>query len=288
MASRARTAVNVALLVVVATLAWLALRPARDTATADTTPVSAAQPTTVTRIAVERPGAPVITLARDDGGWRLATPLAAPADTFRVQTLLALLAAPSRSGFQASGNDLEQFGLDPPKAVLRFDAQVIEVGDTEPVSGRRYLHDPAQDRVHLLEDRWFGQIFGSAAAWVDPRPLPRGARPVRIALPGVVWQRAGAGWRREPPDPALSADAGVALAESWQRARALSVRALDPDVAWDREVRLTLEGAQGALRFAVGEERGAVLLGRRDLGLQYRFLERQGRALLAATPGDGP
>ena len=46
--------------------------------------------------------------------------------------------------------------------------------------------------------------------------------------------------------------------------------------------------AQEALRFAVGEERGAILLGRRDLGLQYRFLERQGRALLAATPREGP
>jgi hypothetical protein len=287
MASRARTAVNVALLGLVAALSWLALRPAQDPGTGDTLPVSAALGHSVARIAIERPGAPTIVLARGDGGWLLSAPLAAPADPFRVQALLTLPSARSRSGFRATGNDLVQFGLAPPLAVLRFDALLLEVGDTEPLSGRRYLHNPAQDQVHLVEDRWFGQVFGSAAAWVDPRPLPEGATPVRIALPDAVWRRAGAAWRREPPDPALSADAGVTLVESWRRARALSVRALDPGVAWNREVSVSLEGEDGALRFAVGEERGAVLLARRDLGLQYRFLERQGRALLGQGSGGG-
>jgi len=278
----ARTAINLALVAVVAALAWIALRP-HEAPPVTGLAISAAPPREVTRIVIERPGRPALRLESGTQGWRLAAPIEAPADRYRVEALLALPAARSGAGFRASGNDLAEFGLDPARSVLRFDALVLALGDVEPISARRYLHNPAEDQVHLIEDRWFGHAFGSAEAWVDPRPLPAGAEPVRIVLPQATWRLERGAWRREPPDPAPGTGAGVALAEAWQRARALSVRALDPSLAWRREVAVEVDGVAEPLRFVVAEDAGAVLLARRDLGLQYRFLERQGRTLLGAS-----
>ncbi len=275
----ARAAINLGLLALVAALAWLALRPEPATAPPGR-PVSEAPPAEVSRIVIERAGQPEVRLERGAQAWRVTAPVDAPADPHRVEALLTLPAARSESGFRASGNDLGQYGLQPPRAVLHFDALALALGDSAPIGGRRYLLNAAEDQVHLVEDRWFAQVFGSAEAWVDPRLLPAGARPVRIALADAAWRREDGAWRRSPPDPSASADDAAALAEAWQRARALSVRALDPALPWRDEVLVAIEGEPQPLRFAVAEDAGAVLLARRDLALQYRFLARQGRALL--------
>jgi hypothetical protein len=274
-----RVLLNLALLAAVVALAWLALReqppgPVSDTGLA----LTALAPAEVVRIGIERHGQAAVTLERVDRRWLLTAPLALPADEFRVQALLALVAARSEAGFRAAGNDLGQFGLEPPQAVLRFDDVVLAVGNTEPLSGRRYLL--ADGEVHLIEDRWFSQIFGAPAAWADPRPLPADAKPVRIVLPDASWRLHEGRWRREPPDPSLSADAGPLLADAWRLARAITVRARDPDLPWGERVLIELADAPAGIAFELARVPDALVLGRPDLGLQYRFLERQAGALL--------
>lgn len=276
-----RLLLNLVLVAVVVTLGWLAWRgdgPADGPPPG--LPVTGLDPQSVQRMAVQRPDRPEVSLARDDGGWRLLAPLAAPADEFRVRALLGLAAARSAEGFRAAGNDLTQYGLEPPRARVRFDDVEVAVGDAEPVSGLRYVL--SDDQVHLIEDAWFGQVFGDSEAWVDPHPLPRDARPVAIRLPDAAWVMEAGRWRREPADPAVSADAGTALADAWQRARALAVRALDPALPWDGTVEIVAGAGDAPLRFAVARIPEAVFLGRRDLAVQYRFLPRQGDTLLGA------
>ena len=279
-----RGVLNLVLAAVVAALTWLALRPAPDGVPEEARPVSELDPGAIARVRIERPEHAPVDLRREGAGWSLVEPLQAPADAFRVQALLGLLAGPRGPGFPARGSALSEYGLEPPRARLRFDGLTLAVGDAEPISGRRYLLDRAGDRIHLVEDPWFAQVFGSAAAWVDPRPLPGDAIPVAIALPDATWRLEDGRWRREPPDPALSADAGVALADAWRRARALAVRDLDPEAAWDGEVRIHLDGNRGPIRLKVARGPGTLLLGDSALGVQYRFLARQGANLLATAP----
>lgn len=275
-----RTALNLGLLVAVAGLAWLVLRPSPESAGPGVA-VGTVSPRAVTQIRIERAGEPDIALRLQDGRWRLDTPIAAPADGFRVQALLGLLEARSATSFPVAGIDLRQYELSPPLANLHFNASSLAVGAREPVKGRRYLLDPVSDQVHLIEDGWFSQIFGDAPGWVDPRPLPEGSTPVAILLPAVRWRLEQGSWRREPPAPSVSADTGVALADAWRRARALSVATLDPQMPWAGEVSIGLAGRDEALRLRVAVSANAVLLGRADLGVQYRFLKRQGKVLLA-------
>lgn len=275
----ARVWLNAVLLVIVAALAWFALRGAPEPSADAGAPVASLTAAAVTRIGIERDGHAAVALERVNNRWLLSAPLAMPADEFRVHALLGLLGARSQSGFRAAGNDLGEYGLEPPRALLRFDELTIAVGDTEPLSGRRYVL--GDDQVHLIEDRWFSQIFGAPQAWADPSLLPEGAKPVRIVLPGATWLLRDGRWQRDPPDPGLSADAGPELADAWRLARAVAVRARDPALPWRERVEVELADPPARIVFELARTADALLLGRADLGLQYRFLARQGDALLA-------
>jgi len=273
----ARVLLSVALLAAVIALAWLVLRDTRAPAPQPGLAVTSLSPATVTRIGIERDGQVAVVLERVDARWLLTAPLVLPADDFRVQALLGLLSARSHSGFRAAGNDLGEFGLAPPLARLRFDDVTLGVGNVEPLSGQRYVL--SDDQVHVIEDRWFAQIFGAPHAWADPRPLPADAKPVRIVLPDAEWRLREGRWQREPHDASLSADAGQMLADAWRAARALAVRARDPTLPWGDRVVVALADASPIV-FELAHVPDALVLGRPDLGLQYRFLARQGNALL--------
>ena len=280
----ARATGNVVLLAVVMGLAWLAFT-GEEPPPPQGLPLTTLDPGAIERISLERGGRRVAVLARDADGWRLVEPLEARADPFRVRALLTLASAESDTGFRAAGNDLSQYGLQPPQAIVRFDATPVQVGGTESVSGRRYLL--SGDQVHLLEDRWFGAIAAGPAAWVDPRPLPEGARVVALELPAARWTLVDGRWQRDPADPRLSADAGPTLVQSWQRARALAVRPLDPSLDWRERVLIRTRDAQSPLVLEVARIEDAVLFAHRDLGVQYRFLARQGAVLLGEPAGGG-
>lgn len=282
---RPRILLNLVLAAVVAVLGWLAVTGGDAPAPQPGLPVTTRDPAAIGRIDIAATGQRPVRLVRDGESWRIDAPYRAPADPFRVGALLGLASARSARGFRAAGNDLSQYGLEPALASVAFDDEVVLVGATDPVENLRYVR--SADQVHLLPDRWFSQVFGDAAAWVDPRPLAGATDLVSIALPQARWQRDARGWRRSPDAAAPSADAGTRLADAWRHARALSVRALDPAAPWTEQVGIALRGRDRPLVFTVATTRDAVLLGNPGLGVQYRFLPRQGDALLGRSEPPG-
>ena len=152
------------------------------------------------------------------------------------------------------------------------------------MANKRYVLVPAQGQVHLLDDSWFSHIFGEPAAWVDPRPLMGAQQITAILLPAADWRLTQGRWQRAPPDPTLSADTGPALADAWRYARALAVSEYDDGLEWRDTIAVhTVDGPEPVrFRFARGED--VIWLARPELGVQYRFLARQGAALLGETP----
>jgi hypothetical protein len=328
----ARLLVNIGLLALLAALGWYTFKVDTPPPTVPGIALTSLPTDRVTTIQIDRDGNTVARLQREGERWRVEIPINAAADTFRVQTLLGLARARSKVGFRAAGNDLTQYGLQPPRATVHFDSTVLFVGDTDPVDGHRYVM--SDEQVHLLEDNWFSQIFGDGTAWLDPRPLPAGTSPRRIELrggprPATRWQQIDGRWHLSPTSAAADAAAptgapsteqrGNALAEAWQQARALTVQRRDPTLDWSGYVLITFAANQAAtsnpaptasrpdnpdlntqqsaahdnsdaassetLTFSVALTDDALFLAREDLDVQYRFLVRQGKALLGVlTP----
>jgi hypothetical protein len=91
-------------------------------------------------------------------------------------------------------------------------------------------------------------------------------------------------WQRSPPDPDLSADAGTVLADGWRQARALAVSGYDETIPWGDSITIDLANQPEAYRFRLARDNDILLLARPQLGVQYRFLVRQGEVLLGKVP----
>ncbi len=275
---RARVLVNLALLALAVGLAALIwLDPWRQEPPAEER-LSAIDPGTVDSLRIERPKQAPITLERAGSGWRLWSPISLPANPYRVAALLAIASAPVHDAFRAEGNDLQQFGLDPPKVKLLLDQHEFRIGDSEPLRGFRYVHYGPD--VHLVSDSFFHHLLATAAAFVDPAPIGSDVRVESIALSNATLRLEEGRWQVDPADLALSAEAAERLAGAWSSARATSVKAFESGLDWSGEVRIRLDGEPDPLRFVVARVRHELVLGRPDLKIQYHFPKQAGLALL--------
>ena len=258
---RSRTLINVALLALAAGLAIvIVLVPGEGGRGIDLEPLSDTDPRAVSRVRLETDAGGTIALQRSEDGWGLAEPIAIAANDFRIDTLLGVLKAPVHARFDADAGQLDRFGLAAPRARIQLDQDEILFGNTEPIHGRRYLlYD---GRVALIDDAFFSHLSSSAANYVHPSPLGRDPNPRSIRLS----KERGAG------------DEAAELVDGWRNAQATAVRPFEPSLEWSDEI--VVENAGGELRFDVARTRYEVILGRRDLGIQYHLTKSAGERLL--------
>jgi hypothetical protein len=263
-----RAWLNVVLgLVVVVLTALVVLQPGLERP-AEAPPLADRAPASVNRIRVERPDQQAAVLEKRDGRWYLVEPLALAANGFRVQTLLEILDVKSEHPLDAKGLELARFGLDPPRATLWLDDLRFDFGDTESLSGKRYVR--LGDSLHLTTDRFYQQVVAGVPGFVDLNPLGPDAEPVALELPDLKLRRDAGRWLVEPDDGGYSADAINRLVDAWRTTQAITVRSLEP-AEGGRSVSVTLRGAAAPLRFLAIETPHALILARPDVGLQYHL-----------------
>lgn len=274
----ARVLVNVALLLLaVGLVVFIWLDPLRAPPPVEDK-LSTIDPTEVRRLRIEGPNRPPIELIREHGAWRLVAPLSLPANENRVWALLGLAAATVHDAFRAEGNNLSEFGLDPPKFKVLLDEHEFRFGDTEPLNGRRYVEYGPD--VHLISDVYFHHLLATAPAFVDPAPIGSDARPVGFLLSGAKLRLEKGGWRVDPPG-ASGADAGERLANAWASARAASVKRFDPNLDWKQTIQIELNGASEPIRLRIAQLEHELVIGRPEWKVQYHFPKKAGLRLLA-------
>lgn len=278
-----RTLANLLLLMVVAGLAaFILLVPGRETPL-EREALGNENPRAVSRVRLELHEGDTIELRRMDGAWNLVHPMRIAANDFRVNTLLRVLNAPVYARIQTRADELARFGLASPRARLALDGKEILFGDTESIHGRRYLL--YEDSVALVDDAYFSHVSSSAANYVHPALLGRDPDPRIIVLPELRARRDGDQWRLEPPDANAGRESVAMLVDAWRNAKATAVRPYEPSLDWNGEIHIKL--ADGDLSFDVARTDYEVILGRKDLGIQYHLTKATGARLLGVTPPDG-
>jgi hypothetical protein len=109
----------------------------------------------VTSIRVERDDRLQLALQLTAQGWHLTQPVEAPAEARRIAQLLAIVHAPVQARFDATG-DLAQYGLDRPRAVIRFDQTRLLFGDRDPTQRSRYVL--TDDGLQVIDDAYFNLL----------------------------------------------------------------------------------------------------------------------------------
>ncbi len=258
-------------------------------------PLTSLQPHQVQHLVFGRPGREMAQAVKTDR-WTLQAPFAAPADSYRINALLALAQTPSLSHYPLAGVDLAQLQLDPPQLVVELNNTRLELGGTEPLRGQRYVR--VGETIHLIDDRLY--FTGNPVELVDPTLLPGEPSLVAISLPALppplgdgtplVAELVEGRWQTDPSLVDLSADVLPTLVDGWRRMRALDVRqdpASDPEaISADAlpQVLIRLAGGE-TIVFEVTSQRGEVIL--RRPAWQLRYVVSRGMALELLSIGGG-
>lgn len=228
---KTRYLVNIVLLVVVLLLLWLA-QQSRQQQQIIRLPVALSQQA-VNEIVITRAQRETITLSKVGTGWQLVSPFAAHANSTRINFLLTMLDSQIHSHFKVLNDDnLPQFGLAPAQITIRFNNETFALGNTETISGRRYIL--YQDMIYLIDDDISPMLSANAASFIDNRLFAAEEQLEAINLPTVKDSELQADTAKlslvngqwQSSDDGYTTDQLTATALAWQNAYAMQVNHL--------------------------------------------------------------
>lgn len=269
MKPNARNRLNLALVAAVALLAVLSYFTPGTKLPAPKPELISLKPAEIHDIRIKLPNQPPTEMVRQDGGWRLTTPLAMRADPNLVRTLLDYLDVQSEAHFPAAGADLAKYGLDKPKAELWLNGVRYAFGGLQPVDNLQYVL--AGDTIHLVNGALFYRVAHDGYWWLDKGLVPPGAHITALQLPHMTLTLDKKGeWQLAPADTSVSADDIQKLITAWQEDLAISVEPIGKGKE-EGEVSLSIAGADKPLRYAILKDPDFLVLARPDIGLQYEL-----------------
>ncbi|HKK06144.1 MAG TPA: DUF4340 domain-containing protein [Gammaproteobacteria bacterium] len=268
---RARWWLNLALLALVAVLAAVAWYQPGKQPPHKSPPLTTLEPDQVTHIHVTRPGDKALTLVKRNGHWRMTAPFDLRANAVRINGLLRLCTTTSQRSFAYKPAKAAEYGLDHPRATVRLNDTEIVFGGSQPVNHHRYVR--IGDRIHLITDHMTYYLLSRATAFIDLSPLGPDDHPVGFDLPGGVTLSAKDGhWHAQPAKALTSTDAVAALLQHWRDAHAIEIRNYPPEkqkAQSGERVSIRLDGDKAPLHFDVVSKKPELILGRRDIGIEY-------------------
>ena len=239
--------------------------------------LTAAEPSAVQRLRMERPDRPSIRFEKQAGVWKMLEPYQLPANSYRIGSLLDIVKTTSHSQLPAADLELERFSLAPANASLFVDELRIDFGGNEQINALRYVR--VEDNVHLISDLYYHHMLTPAASLVDHGLLGRDAVPVEIVLPKHRLLRDEERWSVIPDSEDISADSIVQLVDAWRHAQAIEVKPADTGQG-DSTVSVRLNGQDEPIRFHVSAREHAIVFARPDAGVQYHLTESSAEPLL--------
>jgi len=283
-----RTQLNLALLVAVAGLGAAAYfgQKKEDKGT----PLTSLTPESVTRIALEHPGQPVVKLEKKDGQWRLVEPVQAETDPFEVSALTGLATVEAKRRLPLAEVKLAELGLQPPAYRVRLDDRMLDFGDVEPIEARRYVL--VGNEVALVDDPPSASLDADYSDLVSKALVPEGAELAKVELKDLQVARSADGkdWAVLPAQPQAAANAAQQLAEAWKGARAMWLAAEPPEGSQGEPVRLTLKDGR-VIELIVAQRDPQLVFARPDLKIRYtmsKALEPELLQLRPAPPAPEP
>lgn len=279
-----RWLLNLALALLVGTLALVAVFRPGATPEPEGAPLTVLGADAVQRIRMLRPNQPEVVLEKSADRWRLTAPRAARANGFRVNELVRLAATPVRTRFPAVPGELGQYGLDKPLATLFLNDAEIRFGAMHPLQNDIYALHAGQ--VQLLPAASLRAVSAPLEDLLSPSLLDDKAKLLSLRLPGFSLKpNEQGGWSRAPELKGLSSDQINRLVDEWRYARALSVMAYAGKPARERVTLVISENDKPrTLEFGIVARRPELVLVRFDEKLEYHFQEDAAARLLELKP----
>ncbi|SCZ53237.1 DUF4340 domain-containing protein [Thiohalomonas denitrificans] len=276
---KSRTLINLGLLILVGVLTALVLREPGKEAPPEPERLTALNPAEIRQVRIERVGQEMVAAERgEDGEWRLTAPRGLPANGHRLDALLKVAEAATRSRFPVESN-LEAYGLSEPRVRLQLDDVTLTFGDTTPIDQHRYVR--RGETIYLVGDSWFYHLIGDIGTFASHRLLPDAADLEAISLPGLNLRQRNGKWETAPEAPDTSADAVARLVDNWRHARAIEVKEWDAPLPEGETIRVNLAGQADPVEFIIASREPQTVLARPAWRLTYHLPDSVAKGLFS-------
>ncbi|MBN1378167.1 MAG: DUF4340 domain-containing protein [Gammaproteobacteria bacterium] len=197
----------------------------------------------ITKLSIEQPGKPVIVINKINQHWQIIEPLDVSANAFRVNSILNIAQASSYADYALTDIDPVELGLDASSATLFLNDYKIQFGGKDPLNNLRYTQ--FNERLYLLDDFYLPLLTQSLASFIDTKILPDELSITSYQLPDFkISQTETGGWRIEPEDTELSADALQEWVDRWRKQHASEI-VYQPEIMQNNPPQAILQLANG-------------------------------------------
>lgn len=219
-----RVGLNALLLLLVAALAglvwWQTQQQEQQAQSERLLPASVVE---INSILIERPRepSPTLELQREGELWSLVQPIAMEANPIKVRQLFTLLDEKVEASYPTANKDLSAYGLEPKNLLLSFNGHQLVLGDSNPVSNRRYILNAGQ--IQLVNETVYALLQEDWINFVSLKVVPDKLQLTSVQLPE--------GFADSPQ-----------LLANWKSAEALRIEALDPTLLTPQMQKVFLKG----------------------------------------------
>ncbi len=201
--------------------------------------------------------------ASGNASWQMQQPYPIKAHAFRVNTLLKLSQLAVEKSYSIDDLDLEDYGLQPPRARIQFNQQEIAFGKTSPLNHKRYLlHN---NKISLHADETYPLVSAQPASLVDLTLLNK-AEMVSLTSPQLqLYKNDTDRWQSNQQ---LTADQIQIILQQWKNAQAFAVHTYMPRKQLGK---ITIQLAQQTIEFEITDDEPWLILARPELGIEYHL-----------------
>jgi len=257
--------INVGLLVFIVLLSAIVLMP-EDKSEQDLPRLTAIEQNDIVNIDVLRKNLDDFVFNKQGETWHMRSPLKFLANNARINAMLHILKSESHGQLNPDEVDLARFDLVDPIITLKLNDHVFQFGNTDAIDQRRYvLFD---GKIHLVNDSLYAQLTTNAAFFADPKILPLDIDINAIQFPENKIELIDELWQTQSLID-INPDQLKRIVFNWNNTVAISVSKY---AAPETELPIIVSSSSGiTIRFIIISTEPHLILGRKDIGIQYHL-----------------
>lgn len=198
--------------------------------------------------------------------WHMSSPQQYRASSARINAMLNILNTESFAQLDINDVEIERLGFADPIVIMKLNEHEFIFGNTDAIDQRRYvLFD---GKVHLTNDSLYQQLMTNAAFFADPKLLPENFKIDSIQFPEHKIELVDGQWLIKPLLD-ISSDKLKEIIFNWKNATAISASKYDPSESASI-ISLSTDNNE-SIQFVIVSTEPHLILGRKDLGIQYHM-----------------
>jgi hypothetical protein len=228
------------------------------------------EPVDIHTISIRRKNNDNIAISLDSEGWKITSPIQAPALPSKVERLLKISQIKVTTNYPLESRSLERFNLIKPTIKVSFNDTVLSIGNTEPVQHRRYVANTTS--LFLVDDTFTHLLAAPISDYIDTRLFSDDIQITELKTPTLHLRRQPDNtWQTHPisSSESLSPDAVQTLLDEWRFARAIKVNP-EKTTHGTTDIIVTLNNGNQHI-FTLTKATNNVILTAADSQLNYYF-----------------